>query len=375
MPAWETVTPIDTFANPETGSQVELVSMVHVAQPRYYQKLGSYIMAKQNEGFLVHYEGITSDEVAETTGPLDRIKQKLRSASVDNQIDGYVSVIRGSSYALQPDSDENILFAEDGSEIHDVSQSDIARHMGLITHLGSYASSRLFRRKLEKAAGKGQQEMDETLFSIIQRGVNDATSGKSRKSRRAKTMLHMRNQVALEAVNVALEKDPQINLILIWGVGHLAGLQSGLLDQGYEHIDRQEVVVAVSDAQLNRSLEESHVAVKRTQAKMDRYQATTRRIEAFADSLRRKNKPRDGPRDLFKGGDYGIHRSLVQFEEDYQNRQRETKKRFDDMQGRSDERMRKLDDDCKRRQRELFGAPDSTDKTRTRRYLHWFSAK
>lgn len=366
MSEWKITTPIDTFAHPETGSQIDLVSVVHVGLPSYYQKLGSYIMDRQDQGFAVHHEGIAvSDEGKGIVSPLGRIKRRIMLAEMDQEDKGYASVILHSSYTFQ---DNTELFHEAGSERHDLTEADVAQRTGIFTHIRAYGSSRRFSSKLEKAANKGPEEMDEFVFGVIKAGVDKAKSGTERNKQRRKVTINMRNQVALEGVDAALQDDPDARLVLVWGIGHLAGLQSGLLDRGYEHIGRQETDLAVNHTQLKRDLRKSEEALRRQQAKVDRMTAPN----AGHPFRRTKPEPNKGSRTLLT--DFAPESStLAQLNKDQLRRQRETQKRLAESKRRSSEMMRKFGEDRKRREGNLFGHAIPSEKKR--RFLPWLSAK
>lgn len=258
---WIVTTPIDTFAHPETGSKIDLVSMVHIGQPSYYRKLGRYIMARQDEGCTVHYEEIaTSDETVEPTSPLERIKRKIQEVLTDESAKSYAFVMLNSGYTVQENS---ALFRDTGSENHDITEADVVRQTSLMTSLTGLRHARKLRRRLEKAANKGSYGIDEAVFGVIKECVDTATSGKARNKRQDKVTIHVRNQIALEGVDTALAENPASRLVLIWGIGHLAGLQSGLFERGYEHTSRQEIEVAVSRAQLERNIKKHEVSLRR----------------------------------------------------------------------------------------------------------------
>ncbi|HEY4964359.1 MAG TPA: hypothetical protein VIH90_06745 [Candidatus Saccharimonadales bacterium] len=349
MPEWKVSTPIDTFEHPETGSQIDLVSVVHVGTPSYYRKLGSYIMGRQDDGFTVHYETIaSSDETIEPTTPLEAIKQRVHEAKTDASADSYVSVIVHSGYTIQENSD---LFHDANSENHDITEAEYVGQSGLLTLARGLIGERRLRRKLEKTADKGSEAMDEFVFGVIKQGVDKATSDKQRNKRHDKVTIQVRNQVALEGVDTALVDDPAAKLVLIWGVGHLAGLQSGLIGRGYEHTSRQETEIAVNRAQLKRDIQKHEVALRRQQAKVDRH-----RTVALGITGRREQ-------------------TLTQFERDRLARQKETQKWLDESRQRSAELMQRLERERKQREQRIFGTPLVDDKKQGRRYLPWFSAK
>lgn len=349
MSEWKVSTPIDAFEHPETGSQIDLVSVVHVGTPSYYRKLGSYIMGRQDNGFTVHYETIASnDETTDPATPLGAIKQRVYEAKIDAGADNFVSVMLHSGYTAQENSD---LFRDANSEKHDIDEAEYIRQLGLLTLTRGLIGERRLRRKLEKTAERGAVAMDELIFGVIKHDVENAMSGKQRNKRRDKVTIQVRNQVALESVDSALVDNPEARLVLIWGVGHLAGLQSGLLDRGYEHTERQEIDIAVNHAQLKRDVQKSEAALRRQQTKHALHR------EAAMDITGRRNQ------------------SLTQFEKDRLARQKEAQKRLEESRQRSAELMQRLERERKQREERIFGTALADDKKRGRRYLPWFSTK
>lgn len=263
MSEWKISTPIDTFAHPETGSQIDLVSVVHVGQPSYYRNLGSYIMARQDEGFTVHYEEIaTSDEPPRQITLLDRMKWFVHDARTDASAAAMVLVETSSRYTTQ-DYEERELFYKLGAENYDITNADLVSQTSIITSLrGLWGAIRL-RRKLEKAASKGSGTVDEAIFGVLKEDIDTVKSGKTGNKRQDQVTIHVRNKVALEGIDSALAENPTARLVLIWGIGHLAGLQSGLLDRGYEHTGNQEIDVAVNRAQLERNIKKHEASLRR----------------------------------------------------------------------------------------------------------------
>lgn len=258
---WTVTTPIDTFEHPETGSQIDLVSVVHVGTPSYYRKLGSYIMARQDDGFTVHYETIaSSDEVIKPTSLLEAIKRRIYEAKTDAGADSYVFVMMNSGFTIQNNSN---LFIHTNSENHDITEEDYVGRTSLLTLARGLIGERRLRRKLEMTADKGSEVMDELIFSVIKQGVDKVTSGKQRIKWHDRVTIQLRNQVALEGVDAALVDNPAARLVLIWGVDHLAGLRSGLTTRGYEHTGHQETEIAVNHAQLGRDIRKHEIALRR----------------------------------------------------------------------------------------------------------------
>lgn len=271
MSKYAVSTTINKFEHPETGSRVDLVSIMHVGKPGYYRELGRYIMGRQNKGFTVHHEGISNDETFKPTRLLERMKLKLQEAKWNNSYDDYSLVNLYSSYEAQ---DYSGLFDDTKpNENHDITMSDIIARTDILTCLRSLMASRKQLRRDEKAARRGTQVIDEVIFRDIKEDIDSAKNGGARNKRRDRVIIHLRNNVALEGVDSALEEDPSAKIVLIWGIGHLAGLQSGLTDRGYTLTDSQEIHLATNGAQIKIDAERDH----RKQAKLNRKQAKLNR--------------------------------------------------------------------------------------------------
>jgi hypothetical protein len=258
---WKVSTPINQFVHLETGSQIDIVSTVHVGQPSYYQALGSYIMARQDEGFAVHYESIAAVDKAEPTNILERMKWRVHEAHIDASADSLVLAEVGSKYTIQ---DDEMLFRRSGSENHDITNADLVHQTTLAAALGGLMSAKKLRRKLEKASGKGPDILDEAVFSVLKEEVDKFKAGRTRTKGRDKITIGLRNQVALEGVDAVLAENPAAQLVLIWGIGHLAGLKSGLFDRGYTHTYSQEIYAAISRARLNRVIKRDESSLGQT---------------------------------------------------------------------------------------------------------------
>ncbi len=275
MTDYEVSTPIDSFEHPETGSVIDVISLVHIGLPAYYRKLGGYIMTRQDEGFIVHGEGITEEGASTvTSSPLGYIRRRLMEAHLDQSAENYALVEVHSGYTLQ---DNSKLFREKDSENHDVSVAYITRHVGFLGHLKSVINAKRLTHKLEKNARKGPDHVDEFVFKAIKKEVAKATSPKKRHTPYSKVMLNARNQVALEGVDGALAGDPSAKLVLVWGIGHFTGLQSGLTERGYQHTNRQEVQAAFSGPTLQRSMRKTQDELQKLQTKINTQKSQLRR--------------------------------------------------------------------------------------------------
>ncbi|MBP7767017.1 hypothetical protein KA068_00655 [Candidatus Saccharibacteria bacterium] len=338
--------------------------MVHIGMPSYYRKLGEHIMGRQDDDFTVHYEEVgladePSDKLSKPETTLKNIKRRMLEAKSNSVGDGYALVVDRSSYTIQ---DYSGLFHRANSENHDINEVDFVEQSSLLILARGLVSALRFRRKLEKASRKGTDTMDEFVFEIIEKNVEEAMRGKQRNKRRDKVIIRARNQIALDGVDATLTNDPSAKLVLIWGVGHRAGLQAGLIDRGYEHTDSQETELAVNLPQLKRTIKKNNVALERQQEKVDRYQALSTRFMGSSSI----HSP---------SGTHYRNQSLRQIQKDKLARENETQELLDQNQQRSTELMKRIDKERLQRDRRVFGTALVDDKKQDRRHLPWFSKK
>jgi hypothetical protein len=261
MSEWKIATPINKFEHPDSGSQIDIVSVVHVGTPDYYRKLGNYIMERQANGFTVHYETISSDEeITQPTNPIESLKTRVQEARTDVSADNLILVEDHSNYTTQCDSD---MFNISDAKNYDIAEADYVRRSGLLKLTRNWISARRLNRKLERAADKGSDAMDELIFGLLKKDIDEIASGTLRNKRRDRVTIHARNQIALEGIDTALSDNPSAKLLLVWGIGHLAGLKSGLTDRGYARTGHEEVDVAVNYAQLRRNMQTNELELQR----------------------------------------------------------------------------------------------------------------
>ena len=261
MSEWKIATPINKFEHLDSGSQIDIVSVVHVGAPDYYRKLGNYITTRQNNGFTVHYETISSDDkMTPPTNPIESLKTRVQEARTDISADNLILVEDYSNYTTQCDSD---MFNISDAENHDITEADYVRRSGLLTLTGNWINARRLNHKLEKAANRGSDIMDELIFDLLKKDIDAIANGTRRNKRRDGVTIHARNQIALEGIDTALADNSAAKLLLVWGIGHLAGLQSGLIYRGYALTDHEEVDVAVNYAQLRRNMDTNELALQR----------------------------------------------------------------------------------------------------------------
>jgi len=273
VPTWGVETPIDTFEHPETDSVIDIVSLVHVGQPSYYRELGEYIMGRQDEGFAVHYESVAvgGEEATEPRGALIRAKNWLLEEFYEAEADAFVTVELNSSYTIQANG---VLFRPEGSYNYDVDDAFVTEHASLFKFILEFGKARVVRKRLASAAKQGSGAVDEYVFNKLKDGVSESVGPKAeRHAKRDKVIVGARNEVALAGVDHALEADTDAKLVLVWGVGHLAGLSAGLVARSYTHSHRQGVQAAFSLPAFVRESQQQGQELQRLQTKVNRFQA------------------------------------------------------------------------------------------------------
>jgi len=253
MSRWQVTTPIDTFENPATGSLIDIVSTIHVADPSYYQELGQYIMSRQDEGFKVHRETIDSSPDFITTGLREKMKAKLQDARVDASVDWLLTVQGRTPYRLQQNK---WLVRDEVDDQHDVTEAECIRNISLGAQLSKYMLAWAGRQNIQRAAErKNPRDFEEYIFALLRKAVAPYESGARGPRRWGDAMIiDERNRIALSGVDKEIEEDGRTNLVLVWGMGHLAGLSAGLTARGYEHMGRRDVVAASSMTILVREI-------------------------------------------------------------------------------------------------------------------------
>lgn len=351
MAEWKTSTPIDTFEHPTTGSLIDIVSTVHVGHPSYYKKLGDYIMGRQDEGFRVHYEGIATSPDFVPSGFLENMKDRLHQARADASADTQVEVEWSSAYTMQDDR----IFYEAGSSNVDVTEADYIRGLGVGAHINLLYQSRRKRRSIQKAVQKKSPEgFEEYIFKMIRANVEPRKDDSERRRQLGdKVIIGVRNEVALSGVDEALEVDSATKLVLIWGIGHLAGLRAGLIRRGYEQSDRQEVEAAVSLTILERSIEERNAVIDKLQVKINKHA-----LRAQQGKTPRRGEPRDLlktiPRRDLRARQVTNGSGFEQrIEEDRRKRQTSLQKNINERRQRTQNMLENLERDRKRREKAI----------------------
>lgn len=234
-------TPIHTFIHPEFESQVNVIGMMHVAQPNYYRIIQAIVDHRDNAGAIVHYEGIKSmsaDDLA--SAPRSVVIKAEYSRDIFQQVYSWfdeVGLVR----------QKNALNYHKHWENHDMTESE------LLDRLNGFALRR--QRTLTNFLGKMHRKAEyearqEFILSILKKTMDsDRTNNWMAKlllGVQNEIIIDDRNAIALSAFDEQQQADPEADVVLLWGAGHLPGLGVGLQKRGFVKVDVQKVTAIVS---------------------------------------------------------------------------------------------------------------------------------
>lgn len=277
-PAWKIATPVDTFEHPDTGSVVDVVSMLHIGDSRYYKRVGEYVMARQSEGFVVQYEDISSVEHPEARStPRQRAKAKLLDMVLDAQVDRNVLLMLHLGYEGQPNEG---LFLKESSQRHDISMAEVVESTSFALGVAKFVAARRNLRRAKRKFKKGPRELERHFFSIVKDETDKMVAGAQKRKWGDGLIIDRRNQVALGGVDGALAQDPSTHICLIWGWGHLSGLSAGLVERGYTNVGHREIDAIISGVVLDDELQRYRTNAAKFQAASDKARRKQHRIES-----------------------------------------------------------------------------------------------
>lgn len=231
--------PIRTLLNPDTGSSVTLFGMLHAAQPEFYATIAQKVAELEAAGAMVHYETVRPPDQDElnATPELGRVGVQMISKQFEMSLAGFVDC----GLVLQREQ----MPPAESWENHDISMIEAVKFYGP-TGI----------RELAQALASGQNVLDELhplitrafTLQILQSEIAVAAGRSPRESVfqgiDRQLSIH-RETLALAAADLHLVSDPGSDLLLLWGVAHLAGLTSGFIKRGYKVEDGEQWVIAV----------------------------------------------------------------------------------------------------------------------------------
>jgi hypothetical protein len=241
-------TPVTTYAHPDTGRRVTVVSVMHVGLPSYFAGLREIIKEKEAAGAVVHCEGTGLDRLTP-----ELVKQPLVSTTLDAKVRELLARIpdlthderevllamvdvallmrrrvRELGWVEQMDK-EGGLPTEPHWENIDITVIDVIRRLGPDTLLyrmrqsmkmldwpvGNNVKPNAFRLKLAlvfRAYASNKKRIQNKLCT----GPYDAV------------LLERREKVALDGLHATTT-----DVVLLWGAMHLPAFEADLLSRGY----------------------------------------------------------------------------------------------------------------------------------------------
>lgn len=228
-------TPILTYEHTERGNRVDLVGMIHVAEPAYYEAIQGFVDRRAHEGAVVHYEGVKRVSKEQFRQAPRQVRQNAalsRMALRDlyhmvSDVDGLVHQGKGITYRKEwKNNDATIL--------------DQGASMSRLAVDSLYASTRILKL-VNRVVGK---EMMHQLLRESLRGI-DESDGKPRGIRRIGAasredfVIRKRNEIAIAALDEELHDNPDTDVLLMWGAGHLPGMSHEVENRGFVQTDEQ----------------------------------------------------------------------------------------------------------------------------------------
>ncbi len=230
--------PIVRYQHPERAGDVALVGMVHwLPDPTPYDEAYQYIAARQDAGSTIHYELILSAEEDEleqvdrlTKLKYDALQRRERAArhiadllELTHQTDH-----QGFRYHGNDNMDTR------GWENHDLTALEIVQRLPsqCLTERARRMTEVLsLVRGLRPDQRKGLRE-----FILEEGTLDDPVPDDPHAAVYEKVIVGDRNEVALQAVERALQDNADASFTLIWGLAHLPGIGIGLEKRGYNRV-------------------------------------------------------------------------------------------------------------------------------------------
>jgi hypothetical protein len=212
-----------TFRHPATGQTVTVIGTYHLGEPGYFTGLKEAIDKLQANGAIVQCEGsslLTCDETNATTEEREVLAQLRRATALADQCItdlgwGWVGQAQGMPY---PSS----------WQVVDLNTLEIIRALGVpLARIVAQNKLRQFDRTNLRWARLG--------LALLMRFVSQdwrLVKAARRANATDEVLIHRRNTVALAGVASTTQ-----DVVLIWGLIHLPGLDAGLADQGFVRSD------------------------------------------------------------------------------------------------------------------------------------------
>ncbi len=246
------MTPIQTYEHPEFHDRALLIGMIHMGRPDYYEHIQAFVDEHEKNGAAVHYElvGFADSKAVQSVSHINRLKLHL-----EQEFDGMLgdfgrAIFQGDNASVFDAGVDHVsqaaLTYRQSWENHDTDDLDIARHQKLVALLGRYAVMRLVKLAMHSRSVRSAIEETARRTLLELPSADQDKAEKPSPLDPSSVLIDYRNEIALTALDRHFERTPGSELVLIWGVGHLAGIGAGLVERGFELVDTQEVHAADS---------------------------------------------------------------------------------------------------------------------------------
>lgn len=210
--------------NPATSSHIWLVGISHLGTPGYYEGLANFIDSKENQGALVHHEGIipSSDkEWAKLEPSLCRAYQRYEDSSA--------ALLALLTHTFRATLQKDALQPADHWENHDLEAARLA------AMLGRAALNRIAwaNKALLLAHGLSPALTEKGMRGRAQSGQR-AFQPTTQIGRSLAVISDERSDVASLAAMRQVVAQPRRSLVVAWGPDHLPDIMEGLQGTSYE---------------------------------------------------------------------------------------------------------------------------------------------
>jgi predicted double-glycine peptidase len=230
-------TPVYEFDHPVTKSNVALAGAIHIGEPPYYQTITDYLLRQEGAGAEIHYEMVKPPTEHEQASYSDVV---LAAAELQGGLRFVFELMADSLDAVHQ---KDAVAYQASWHNYDISVTEIIRL------LGDENAQELIQKlkELEQSFQKIKENISADTLQLLMRGITRAMPtlsilkdlGIIGDKHLDKIIVDHRNDVALNAVRETLDKDPDQDIALLWGAGHIPGLKSGLEQLGYRTTTRR----------------------------------------------------------------------------------------------------------------------------------------
>lgn len=237
--------PVRRFTNPDTGSQITYIGMLHAAQPAYYAQVATLLADLETQGATIHYERVHQPTDAELAHASDQ--QREDATQLKERLDADYD--RMSSIGLALQRDEFVL--RESWENHDISLLGAARFYG--------PEVLRQQREAEKQAaglvydGLTKPVLRAFLLQSLAACVKVAIGAADFEiifPHVERQLATLRETIALCAVDAHLAAAPGADLALVWGAAHLPHFTESLALRGFKEDGETTWITAIDPAAL-----------------------------------------------------------------------------------------------------------------------------